>query len=46
MDFVALREQMVSDQLAARGIRDERLLDAMRRIPRHEFVPKDLQPLA
>lgn len=46
MDFAALREQMVSDQLEARGIRDERVLEAMRRIPRHEFVPRDLQHLA
>lgn len=33
---------MVSDQLAARDIDDERVLDAMRRVPRHEFVPEHL----
>jgi protein-L-isoaspartate(D-aspartate) O-methyltransferase len=32
------RESMVQTQLAARGIRDLRVLDAMRRVPRHEFV--------
>jgi protein-L-isoaspartate(D-aspartate) O-methyltransferase len=32
------RESMVQVQLAARGIRDLRVLDAMRRVPRHEFV--------
>ena len=31
--------RMVADQLAARDITDERVLDAMRRVPRHEFVP-------
>lgn len=34
---------MVEKQLRARGIRDERVLDAMRRIPREEFVPPDLR---
>jgi protein-L-isoaspartate(D-aspartate) O-methyltransferase len=33
------REAMVRDQLSARGISDERVLAAMRRVPRHEFVP-------
>jgi protein-L-isoaspartate(D-aspartate) O-methyltransferase len=34
------REQMVRTQLAERGIRDLRALDAMRNVPRHEFVPE------
>lgn len=46
MDFAALREQMVAEQIAARGIHDGRLLEALRRVPRHEFVPEDLQHLA
>ena len=33
------REEMVRTQIANRGIRDARVLDAMRRVPRHEFVP-------
>lgn len=33
---------MVSEQLVTRGIRDERLLAAMREIPRHRFVPPSL----
>jgi protein-L-isoaspartate(D-aspartate) O-methyltransferase len=37
---------MVDTQLRERGIRDERVLDAMRRIPRHEFVPTEYQHLA
>ena len=32
------RENMVETQLAARGIRDARVLSAMARVPRHEFV--------
>ncbi len=32
---------MVEEQLRARGIRDERVLDAMARVPRHEFVPAE-----
>jgi len=33
------REQMVETQIAARGIRDPRVLAAMRKVPRHLFVP-------
>jgi protein-L-isoaspartate(D-aspartate) O-methyltransferase len=38
MDATSQREEMVRVQLAARGIRDARVLEAMRRVPRHEFV--------
>jgi protein-L-isoaspartate(D-aspartate) O-methyltransferase len=34
---------MVADQLRARGIRDERVLDAMGAIPREAFVPESLR---
>ncbi len=34
---------MVRKQLAERGIRDLHVLDAMRRVPRHEFVPESFQ---
>lgn len=34
------REQMVETQIRRRGIADERVLTAMRRVPRHEFVPQ------
>jgi protein-L-isoaspartate(D-aspartate) O-methyltransferase len=40
------RERMVSEQLAARGIRDERVLEAMRRVPRHRFVDPEEVPYA
>jgi protein-L-isoaspartate(D-aspartate) O-methyltransferase len=36
--FSTLRLRMVDSQLRARGIADERVLDAMARVPRHEFV--------
>jgi protein-L-isoaspartate(D-aspartate) O-methyltransferase len=39
-DFDAARRRMVDEQLRARDIRDGRVLDAMRRVPRHEFVPE------
>jgi len=32
------RERMVREQIAARGVQDERVLAAMRRVPRHLFV--------
>ncbi|NDC38738.1 MAG: protein-L-isoaspartate(D-aspartate) O-methyltransferase [Proteobacteria bacterium] len=40
-EFARLREQMVQTQLEARNINDEAVLAAMRKIPRHIFVPKD-----
>src|SRR5262245_64462188 len=35
-----LRVRMVERQLKARGIKDERILQAMAKVPRHEFVPE------
>ncbi|HLI84684.1 MAG TPA: protein-L-isoaspartate(D-aspartate) O-methyltransferase [Bryobacteraceae bacterium] len=40
-DFASERRKMVERQLRRRGIRDERVLAAMRQIPREEFVPLD-----
>jgi len=34
-----LRDEMLTQQLMKRGIRDERVLQAMRHMPRHLFVP-------
>jgi protein-L-isoaspartate(D-aspartate) O-methyltransferase len=39
--FERQRERMVSEQLARRNIHDERVLDAMRRVPRHSFVRRE-----
>jgi protein-L-isoaspartate(D-aspartate) O-methyltransferase len=40
-DFAELRERMVERQIAARGIRGPALLDALRQVPREEFVSPD-----
>ena len=40
-DFSALRQQMVQQQLMPRGIKDARVLGAMSKVPREEFVPPD-----
>jgi protein-L-isoaspartate(D-aspartate) O-methyltransferase len=38
--FSILRQHMVDSQLRARGIADERVLNAMARVSRHEFAPE------
>jgi len=38
--FTTLRERMVASQLRARRVGDERVLEAMARVPRHEFAPQ------
>lgn len=43
MNFDRAREQMVEEQLEGRGIRDSRVLAAMRRVPRHLFVDNTMQ---
>lgn len=45
-DFAALREAMVARQIAARGIRNELVLAAMREVPREAFVPDALAAFA
>jgi len=42
-DYAAHREAMVRDQIAARGVRDARVLAAMRKVPRHEYVPPSVR---
>lgn len=44
--FAEQRGHMVERQLAARGISDARVLQAMREVPREEFVPKSLRNFA
>jgi len=41
--FVSDRRSMVNDQIRSRGITDERVLVAMEEVPRHLFVPPDLE---
>ena len=45
-DFARQRERMVNEQLKARDIRDERVLAAMLKVPRHEFVTPEFKELA
>lgn len=40
------RQEMVDRQIASRGVRDARLLEAMRTIPREAFVPENLREFA
>jgi len=42
-EFDLERSRMVERQIRARGISDDRVLDAMTRVPRHEFVPEALR---
>jgi protein-L-isoaspartate(D-aspartate) O-methyltransferase len=39
-DWNAARTKMVDEQIVARDIKSPRVLDAMRKVPRHEFVPE------
>jgi protein-L-isoaspartate(D-aspartate) O-methyltransferase len=43
MGFDELREFMVNTQLIPRGIKDERVLRAMKKVPRHLFVDEPIQ---
>lgn len=42
-DWKIMADTMVENQLRAKGIKDERILSAMRSIPRHVFVPAPLR---
>jgi protein-L-isoaspartate(D-aspartate) O-methyltransferase len=44
--YTPLREKMVKQQLIDRGITDKKTIDALREVPRHLFVPQDLQERA
>src|SRR3990167_9327456 len=44
--FEELRNMMVDEQLIPRGIKDNRVLKAMRKVPRHLFVNKEAQGAA
>jgi protein-L-isoaspartate(D-aspartate) O-methyltransferase len=43
MNFDLARHRMVTEQLVRRGIHDPRVLEAMGRVPREEFVPPALE---
>ncbi len=44
--YAGERQIMVASQLRGRGIRDQRVLDAMARVPRHEFVADEYREQA
>ena len=45
-NFQTQREQMVATQIRARGVQNDAVLQAMRRVPRHLFVPERERPFA
>lgn len=45
-NFKELRQQMINDQLVARGIRDQTVLNALNAVPREAFIPTDLVEFA
>jgi len=46
VDFDKLRASMVIEQLMPRNISDKAVLEAFRKVPRHEFVPAELRHIA
>ena len=46
MNTQRLRNEMVERQIAARGVRDPRVLSAMRKVPREHFMPPELEEFA
>ncbi|MBP7217088.1 MAG: protein-L-isoaspartate(D-aspartate) O-methyltransferase [Candidatus Omnitrophica bacterium] len=46
MDFAAARKKMVEEQLKARGISNQRVLDAFCKVERHRFVAEEVQTAA
>jgi protein-L-isoaspartate(D-aspartate) O-methyltransferase len=42
MEYATARNRMVDSQLISRGIKDTRVLDTMRKVPRHRFVEEAL----
>jgi len=45
-DFAVLRDRMVTEQIQGRDVADLQVLAAMRKVPRHLFVPERLRPEA
>lgn len=43
LDFTAQRARMVKEQVIMRGVVDERVVAAMRKVPREAFVPEDVR---
>lgn len=46
LDYSVARENMIESQVRPNGITDRRLIDAMATVPREQFLPAHLKPLA
>ncbi len=46
INFAGERERMVFEQIEARGVKDRAVLKALLKVPRHMFVPEDVQSYA
>ncbi len=44
--YQSLRENMIQDQIISRGIKDKKVLDALRKVPRHIFVDESYKDSA
>lgn len=45
-DYSSLRTRMVETQIISRGVKDRRVIEAMRKVPRHAFLDEALWPQA
>jgi protein-L-isoaspartate(D-aspartate) O-methyltransferase len=45
-NYQQLREQMVDQQIESRGVRSQKVLDAMLKVPRELFIPENLREFA
>lgn len=45
-EYLEQRLRMVQDQISRRGLKNQRLLDAFLKVPRHRFVSKDMEEYA
>ena len=46
MDYAIARKRMVEEQVRARGIKDQQIIQVMLKVPRHLFVEEGLVPMA
>ncbi|MBI5408160.1 MAG: protein-L-isoaspartate(D-aspartate) O-methyltransferase [Nitrospirae bacterium] len=44
--YTSQRQEMVQEQLAGRGVKDKKVLDAMSKIPRHRFIDESMRSRA
>jgi len=45
-NYSLLREKMVKTQIASRNIKDEKILNVMKKVPRHLFMPASVRHMA